>query len=444
MIQVYSYISHSAGPENLAISPGYNAAIFNNNLPYSQLVQQVHIPSWYANHYFAFRIPSDLVTQSYRAGFSVQAQTLSSELNVVQNNNSSKLQSDSAWNQLHWTRQKLYAEAGYDLTGSLMKAKLTLPVTLQQISYAGRLYPEDKNLTRLYFNPQLNMKDQVSAENYVSLQYSYRNQIGSIEDIYPGYILTNYRTLYANNASLTEQQVQQVGGGFSYRKAIHLFFWSVNALYSHTAANNISASVITNNIQRGVVLPYPNSMDTWSCSGFISKYVFPLRTTFSGSLQWMSSHSVQIQNSVLLPFNTVSEAVNINADTKISNWVNCSYKASLSRIYSQSPVDVSAHRINQFLQQLSVEYNPVDALQCNVSGEHYFTRQQGNPDLQYFFADASMKFRARRWKTDFELSAVNLLNTKTYQALYLSANTFTASSYTLPGRIILLKVLFNI
>jgi len=42
------------------------------------------------------------------------------------------------------------------------------------------------------------------------------------------------------------------------------------------------------------------------------------------------------------------------------------------------------------------------------------------------------------------LSAVNFLNVKTYNALYLSANTLIANSYRLPGRIVLLKVLFNL
>jgi hypothetical protein len=45
---------------------------------------------------------------------------------------------------------------------------------------------------------------------------------------------------------------------------------------------------------------------------------------------------------------------------------------------------------------------------------------------------------------DLQLDARNFLNVKTYKAFYLSANTFTASSYALPGRIVLLKVLFNI
>ena len=76
--------------------------------------------------------------------------------------------------------------------------------------------------------------------------------------------------------------------------------------------------------------------------------------------------------------------------------------------------------------------------------EHYFTSQQGNPDLKYFFADASLKFRIKKWKTDVEVDANNFLNVKTYNALYLTANALTASSYTLPGRIMMIKLMFNL
>ncbi|HTD97783.1 MAG TPA: carboxypeptidase-like regulatory domain-containing protein [Mucilaginibacter sp.] len=444
IIQVYSYVSHSAEPENRVIGPGYNAAIFNNNVPYAQLVQNVNIPSWYTNNYFSFKIPSNGITQSFRTGFSVQSQTLTSDLNVVQNNNSAGLESDSALNNVNWTKKKLYAEAAYDLPGTVLKANLTLPVTLQHINYSDSSYALNKSLTRWYFNPQLSVKYQVSAENYLSFIYSYRNQIGTIENIYPGYILTDYRTLYANNAGLTEQQNQQAGGGFSYRKALTLFFWSINALYSHTGANNIASSVITNNIQKGIVLPYPNSTDSWIIKGSISKYSFALRTTFSGAIQWRTNRSVQIQNNALLPFNTTSETFNVSADTKVTDRVNFNCKATLTQTGSHSPVEASAYQIDQLLQQASVNYDPADDVQFKLSGEHYFTRQQGNSDLKYFFADASVKFRVIQWKTDFELSAVNFLNVKTYNALYLSANTLTASSYTLPGRIIMIKIMFNI
>lgn len=444
VVQAYSYFSHTTEPENRVIQPNYNDSLFNHGVPYSQLVQDVNVPTWYTNNYFSFKIPGNIVTQSFRAGFSVQSQKLTSDLGVVQNNSNVNLESDSAVNHLNWMKKKVYTEVAYDIPGDKLKANLTLPLTLQQINYSDTTYALNKSLTRLYFNPQFRMKYQVGMENYLNLMYSYRNQVGTIEDIYQGEILKDYRTLYANSSDLTLQQSQQAGAGFNYRKALTLFFFSINALYSHTSANNIASSVITNNIQERVMLPYPNSTNSWTLSGSTSKYSFALRTTFSTGIQWQGSRSVQIQNNVLLPFNMVTETLTFGADTKVSDQVNFSYKASGIQTKSHSAVETSAFHIDQLQQQASVYYNPTDELQFKVAGEHYFTRQLGNPDLKYFFTDASAKFKIKKWKTDFELSAVNFLNVKTYNALYLSANTLTANSYRLPGRIVLLKVLFNL
>ncbi|WP_413670677.1 carboxypeptidase regulatory-like domain-containing protein [Mucilaginibacter sp. Mucisp86] len=444
IIQAYSYISHSTEPESRTIGPDFNNGIFNNGIPYALLTQNVNVPAWYTNNYLSFKIPSSLITQSFRTGFSVQSQNLTSDLSTIQNNNSVNLQSDSSINHLNWTRKKIYTEAAYDLPGDILKVNLTLPLSLQQINYSDSLYSLRKSLTRLYFNPQLKVKYQTGLENYLNFLYSYRNETGTIEDMYRGYILKDYRTLYANNAGLTERQNQMAALGFNYRKALTLFFASVNVLYNHIASNNIASGVITNNLQQRVVLPYQNSTDSWTANGTVSKYSFALKTTFSGGIQWQSNKSVQIQNSALLPFNTISTTLNAGVDTKVNDQVNFSYKAIFTQTHSHSVAEASAYHINQLLQQASVNYNPVTDLQFKLSGEHYFTRQQGNPDLKYFFADASAKLRVEQWKTDLELSAANFLNVKTYNTLYLPANTLTASSYTLPGRIILLKVMFHI
>lgn len=444
VIQAYSYFSHTTEPENRVIQPNFNDSLFNHGVPYSQLIQNVNVPTWYTNNYLSFKIPGNVITQSFRAGFSVQSQSLASNLSVVQNNNSVNLESDSAVNHLDWMKKKVYTELAYDIPGDKLKANLTLPLTLQQINYSDTTYALNRSLTRLYFNPQFRMKYQVGQENYLNLMYNYRNQVGTIEDIYQGDILTNYRSLNANSPDLTLQQSQQAGAGFNCRKALTLFFFSVNAFYSHISANNIASSVITNNIQERVMLPYANSTDSWTLSTSASKYSFVLRTTFSGGIQWQNNRSVQIQNNVLLPFNTVTEVISFGADTKVSDKVNFSYKASGIQTDSHSAVEASAFHVDQLQQQASVNYIPADELQFKLSGEHYFTRQQGNPDLKYFFMDASAKFRIKKWKTDMELSANNFLNVKTYNALYLSANALTASSYTLPGRIVMVKVMFNL
>jgi len=444
IIQAYSYVSHSTEPENRTIGPNYEPVIFNDSKQYAQLVQRVDVPTWYTTNYVSLKVPFNLITQSFKAGFSVQSQALTSDLNVAQINNELTPVSDSSRNHLNWTRAKLYAEADYDLPGTIFQANLSLPVSWQRISYSDDLYTLDKRLARLYFNPLVRVKYQVGAENYLSLSYNFRNETGSIEDIYQGYILKDYRTLYSHSAELTEKEDQRVSAGFSYRKSLILLFASLNVSYDRLAANKIASAVITNNLQQQIMLPYPNATGSWTVSSTVSKYLFPLKTTFSGGLQWQSIRSVQVQNGKLLPFNTITETGSLGAYAKAGEHVAIDYRATLVQTFSHSGVDGSANHIDQLQQRASLEYNPLVNVQFKLSGEHYFTRQEGNPDLKCFFADASVRIRVSKWKSSFELNAGNFLNVKTYRAVYLSANTLTASSYGLPGRIVLGKVRFDL
>ena len=444
VIQTYSYISHSAEPENRSIGPNFQPAIFNDSNQYAQLIQSVNVPTWYTTNYMSLKIPSNGITQSFKAGFSVQSQTLTSRLDVAQVDNKLVPESDSSINHLNWARTKLYAEAACDLPGPNLQANLSLPVNLQRINYSDGLYKLDKQQAHLYFNPLLNIKYRVGAENYLSLFYNYRNETGTIEDIYQGYILKNYLKLYANSADLIEKQVQHASAGFSYRKSLILFFANLTINYDRLAADKIASAIITNNLQQQVMLPYANATGSWTVKSTVSKYFFSLGTTFSAGFQWQSTRSVQLQNDQLLPFNTITKTGSFGADTKAGDHLAIGYRATFMQTASHSAVDASANHIDQLQQQASVEYNPLTNVQFRLSGEHYYTRQQGNADLKYFFADASAKIKVGKWKNSFELSAVNFLNVKTYSTFYLSANTFTASSYALPGRIVLLKLMFTL
>jgi hypothetical protein len=444
IIELYSYINHISEPENRVIEPGFNPVVFNNDKSYEQLVQKVNVPTWFTNNYFSFKIPSDYFTQSYRAGFVLQSQKLESGLEVIQSNYISNPESDSSANRLGWLRDKAYAEASYDLPGKILKANLTLPLSLQQISYSDSLYALKKSLTRLYFEPQLRIKYQLGTENFISLLYNFRDVTGNIQDVYHGYILKDYRTLYANNAGLTEQKEQTATMGFNYRKALTLFFFSINVSYDYADANNITSSIISNSFQQRTVLPYRNKTDSWTTNGYISKYTFALRTTFSGGILWQNSRSNQIQNNALLPYNTVSTNFNAGAETKVSDQLTFSYKATLEQTISHSLSDAPPYHIKELIQQAGFNFNPTENLLFRISGEHYSTLQSQTSAQKFFFADASLKIRVNKFKTDVELSAVNLFNVKNYNTLNLSANTFTASSFTLPGRILMLKLLFNI
>lgn len=443
LIEGYSYVSHQSEPENRTIGPDYYPSVFNDGAGYAQLIQRVNVPTWYTNNYLSYKIPGEQVTKSFFAGFNLQSQQLTSDLSVQQTDKTINPALDSSLNRMSWHKSKIYTEAALDIPGERLKARLTLPLILQQIGYSDKGFSLDKSLNRMYINPQLYLKYMTSAENFITGQLSYRNQTGGIEDLYQGYILKDYRTLYANSADLTLRQNLSAAMGFNYRRSLRLLFASINLSYNRTGANTIASGVITNDFQQLIVLPYANSTGTWTADATVSKYSFKLRTTVDGELRWQNNRSVQIQNGAFLPFNTTVTTLVTGVSTKLSSRINFSYHVTGTETHSRGAADVASVRVRQLKQQGEVYYTPVTGLQLKLSGEHYFTHSMSSPDLRCFFADASVKKHFARARLDLELNAANILDVKTYRTLYLSANAYTSSSYTLPGRIILLKLMFS-
>ncbi len=444
IFEIYSYANRFAEPETRTIGPNFNNAVFNEGKSYSQLVQTVNVPSWFTNNYLSYKIPGEKITQGYKVGFSLQSQQLQSALNVVQNNQTVHAFADSSANQTHWLHKRFYAEANFDLPGDKLKAGISLPVNLQQIDYSDSLYHFNQSLTRLFFNPKVSVTYKISVEKTINFNYNLRNEFGNIQDVYHGYILINYRSLQANNANLTERQNSTFILNYSQRKAIAIFFFSINASYNHIISNNIASSLITNNFQQRILLSYKNSIDSWTLNANTSKYIFALHTTVSGGFLLQSNRSNQIQNGVLLPYNTVLNNFTASAETKFSNQLNASYKINYSRTESSSSAAISNTIVKQALQEAAVTYSPINNLLFNFSGNYYLTVQNQNNHLKYFFADAFARYKFNKVRTDLELNLNNIFNIKQYSAIYLSANNYSFSSYQLPGRMMLLKATFTL
>ncbi|QJD97522.1 carboxypeptidase-like regulatory domain-containing protein [Mucilaginibacter robiniae] len=444
ILEAYSYINRISNPENRVLQPGINQDIFNQNQPYAQLLQTVNIPTWFTNNYLSFKHAGNVITQSYRAGFTLQSQNLTSDLSTIQLNGNNLPATSSSVNDLNWFKSKFFAEAGFDVPGDKLKLTVRLPLNVQQIHYSDSNYKLDESLTRLYFDPLATVRYQTATEQYISLLYNYKNLIGDINEAYHGDILTNYRTLNANNVLLSERKTQFATLGYNYRKAIKMFFWNINLSYTDIAASNISSTQVSNSFTRRIVLPYANHVDTWSLSGGISKYVYALHTTFSGGASRQITRLNQYQNGIMLPYNTITNTANVGTETKLSDQINISYKLYATQTSSKSTAVASgSSSFTQLQHQAAINYNPTSNLFLKLSGDDYFTSQTLQANLNYAFADFSARYRFTKSKVDLELNALNLLNTKTYSSANLQANLFTRSTYALPGRIVTAKVSFN-
>ncbi|QNN44898.1 TonB-dependent receptor [Pedobacter roseus] len=444
VINLYSYLNSTTQPESLNITPGLNADILNNGNTYLGLSQYIKIPTWYTNNYASFAFVNNHFVQTYKAGFNVQQQQLNSELYRRQNNQQTELVSGNTVNDLDWLKTKIYADATYEFTNDKLKAGLSLPLSYNLIKYSDDINELDKSLNKLFLNPSLNIKYQTSVENYVTANYSFRNDLGGIDDVYRGTVLKNYRSLFANNAPISESKTHNIGAGFNFRKAMQMLFINLTTNYSDAELNTISSYSLSNNIQQRVVLPLSNHIRTLSFNANASKYLFALKSTVNGGISFSQSQYDQLQNNELFAFNAQTISYKLGIEAKLTNFINWSYLANFSVTDNKAKVaDAIKTNFQQLRQQSTLAITTFRNVYVNLSAEHLFTHQSTQPNLKYLFADMNIKYKYLKIKTDFEFGITNLANIKSFDAVYLSANSLTTGTYYIPGRVAMLKATFS-
>lgn len=441
---IYSFFNKTTQPEILGIQPGLNEQILNNGDPYAGLNQYIKLPTIYTNNNLSFGFNKSKFFHTYKVGFNVQQQNLNSELYSVQNDLTTSLVSENMTNNLEWLKSKIYGEATFEYKSDKFKANLTLPASHQYINYSDEGKDLNTDLNRFFVNPSIGLRYQTGIENYIQANYSYNNSLGGIDDVYSGTILKNYRSLFTNNAPISERQSQNVSATFNLKKAMKMFFFNTTASYTNTALNTISSYTLTNNIQQRIVLPLANDIKSFSLSANTSKYLFSLKSTISLGVNYTNSNFHQLQNNELLPFTANSTSFKAGVDAKITDYINWSYNGTYTTAKNRTTALNAIQNNNQQLrQQSSISATALKKLLIKVSPEHILTQQSAQPDLKYLFADINLRYKIFKYKTDLEFNLTNIANVKKFEANYLSANSFTSGIYEIPGRVAMLKATFN-
>ena len=443
ILHLSSSISRSSQPETLNIKPGLNEEILNNGTPYAALNQYLDLPTFYTNNFASMAFPKGNFVQNYRAGFLIQQQNLSTNLTKLQNNGSSELAAAGAINDLDWLRSRLYIENGYEYTTDKITATIRIPLSYNSISYDDANHNMDKSLNRFFVNPMVSFKYQTSPENYVNAAYSFRNNLGTIDDVFSGTVLRNYRSLFANNAPISENSSHSFSGSFNFRKAIEMIFGNISLNYSTTNLNTISSSILTDNTQQRIVLPLANQARNFGLNSGLSKYLFALKSTVNAGFAYSHSQFQQLQNNQLLPFESDNFTYKAGIEAKLTKFMNFTYLGTFTNSKNKTAGTGISTNYQQLRQQSGLAVTMLKSVFLNFSAEHIFTQQSSQPDLKYLFADFNIRYKVLKLKTDLEFGITNLANVKQFEAINVTANSLTVGTYQIPGRVAMFRATFN-
>lgn len=443
------HLSYFNQPQTLAIRPGINAPIFNEGIPFESINQFAETPTWLNRVSVAYQLMKGRIKQSYQAGIVNEFQNLNSQLRFKQLDGSQTSYKSDPDNNLNWNRNQFFVNGSYEYKKGALESVFSIPVILQRISYNDKNFNLDKSETQVLITPTLRIKYLTGAENYLSFNYKFSNETGNINNVFRGAILSNYRSLQANDADLQKQFNHNLDLNYNLRRSINMLFMNAGVSYKNAKSTTITSNIISNNISQTILLPLINHVNSFNINGGISKYIFSLGATADLKASWGYTHFNQLFNDHLLPFNNISFMLNPSLEARLINRISINYSSIATWITSKSKAEnssiaLSDRRIQNLDQSIGLSYAPYKNTFLRVSGRHQLTKQSGIENVNYFFVDVNASYKIAKWRTDIELNLTNLANITSYESHGISANSSIYSQYQLRGRMAILKFIFNL
>ncbi len=442
------YINRYNNPQRLRIDTGLNADLLNEGLAFAGILQKAATPTLFSHAYVSYLSHKTLISQTYELGYVQEEQDLNSTLLLLQSDARETVYKGDMGNALRWSRARFYLNPVYRYSNNRWQLRLALPLIQQNIHYRQKEYLLDEKQRQLLFNPSAGAKLMLGAENYVDLSYSYTNNVGNISGVYRGAVLTNYRNLFANDAALQEKYTTGPRLFYNFQRSITMLFINAAVSYSKVRANSILSSILTDNIQKTVLLPYSNDQSIFQASTGISKYIFSLKTTVSLKAVYSKGRYEQYINNELLPFYNTSREVAAGLETKLFKKISVSYSGATAWSSSKLQLTRSQHtgtnKMLRLQQNLSTGYSLFTGFLLNLKAAHIYSQQPGVSTVNYVFLDLNARYRLAKWRTDLELDICNIANQKTYELYTLSSAVFSASRYDIRERFFILRATFNL
>ncbi len=446
-LEIHSSLIYLNNPQQLGIDSSLAEVYLVPGATKAELIRQTcRIPSFFSNSSATVHLASKLLLHEYKVGVNYQAQVLLSTLDGGGKQADLHLLSDSVRNNLVLNKFKPYLAAHYQL--SLEKLRVTGGLSLNwlNLNYRDRALMNGSTMSKVYLNSSLTAKYNSGLEDYIQAVFGQDHSFGSIGELFPRYILTNYRSLTLNEGPLEESVRTHLSLNYFFRRIAKILFINLGASYSLTTFNKLSRSVETPSLEVRSNIPYVNDLNTYKLSLGISKYLSTIHTTSSINASLSNTASIQFQNRQAFNVSTVNNVLGCSLVTKASDVLSASIRISYNQFISTLKTGMTDLK-NQ-TQSAELE-NRFDATwffnkhgSVTFSGDQYHFKQPQSSFRATTFLDLSLSYYLKKFTVDGLIT--NLLNQQSFVQSSLSATQLTSTNYLIRGRMAMVRVGINL
>lgn len=416
---------------------------------YNRIQQNVQHKTLFTQHSLSFSKRIKAITISQKMGIQTNQQQLETDIDRKEYSSSeltttSKLPSIFS-NDFSFSNYMAFTELSSGYKKKDWEFSLDMPVRLHYFDINQRLKTNSETITRLTFEPTLGIVKNLNGYWQMSAKGSVRNDFGSVNQLYEGYILQNYRSITRNDVPLQETLNSQFTTRISYRNPINSIFFNGFYLYTHRKTNLIWQNEFDENgaaILKGILRT--NYSSTHMVNSMLSKFFYKIKTTFSINSSYTLSQNLIFINEDLQKIQNQNLQLKGKINTDVSKYFGLTY----SNRFSFMNATISNERLNTIEQQehqILLSIYPNERNYISLKADFYQNKIEGNnavsQNSQFF--DFFYRYTFLKKSIDLEFSLTNILNTKQFVNISNSSFFYTQTVFDLRPRQILTSVRFK-
>lgn len=433
-----SNIGYNESPQDLWVQPGVFSDILNPGESVDRVKQEVFDKQFFANHSLDWTKSFGKLSLSLQPGLDFTMRNMDSQILL---DHQIDLDPDFQ-NDMKWQEFSTYLRTGLSYRSDDLRIFFRLPFDVIHYQIEDRIRQEKQTKNPFTINPVLWGEYKFQDYWKTNLNLNFNKNYGPLNEMYTGYMLTNYRNLGRHDVPLMETASQSASVGLEYRNPITTWFARLG--YSYSGAKNDQIFNTITQPDGSVVLEaidLTNKRNSNSVNLSVSKLISPLKTTFKIGSNYSRSKSDMLFNSELLKNTSDTWTNSLNLSGDFVDWMTAEYDGSISLSSTENRLQ-NTRRVWSQNHKLGLYFYFLDDHTLSFSGEWVESKLEGD-SWSDFFGDILYRFTLPgKRKVDFEFAVVNVFDKDMYRDLSVGNYTIAESYYILRPRQFMLKVRF--
>ncbi len=300
---------------------------------------------------------------------------------------------------------------------------------------------ESQKQSPMYLNPTFGFDWKINDENRITSQYKIITTNSTVEQIYPNFILTNFRNFSSGTNDFNQLNKNTfllnytLGNWGDKLYAVTTFNYSKDRDFFSTQ------SQITPDFSASEIVKF-SGRETISANTTIDRYIKPISSNIKLNLGVTNSTFKNIVNNLLKDVNNIYGRYGLELRSGFLGAFNFHIGTNwISTETTSNTISFNAMRNTSFFD---ITININNQLNFSLQNERYFFKELENNNNEYYFSDFTVRYTPKSKKWNFMLSGQNLLNTKTFRDVFIDDITNSITKYSLRERTILLTVDFRL